>query len=768
MPSIGQFLKGRLSDKSSRPKLRKRIAKLPTISPAAVAGRNILNVLLVSILSLNILGTGLPALIASYNDAQGRIPHALAATENKYSPAADASLPGGKIAKMPDTVKAQLADELEKQHKGVSDSKHVKTLDEGRTANTKVYLNADGSRSFEQSFEATSFKDENGKWQDVDPSLVEAQAIGKWHTRANAWIANFGDIANDGIQITQGGQTFTFTPVGGKSVKPQVSGTAPDQVVTYRNVWQGIDLEYRVSGSQLKENIIVKSKAAQTDYAFNATGANLSTSADGSVTLDGAFTGFTIPAPSVTTATNDKSNTKIVSQTVASDQLTISLDGAWLDNLPVAAFPVNIDPTVINIGNNYQNVDLAGATQPVCTGAACPGQAIGMDAGGDPWAFFYQTSFTVPTLGYLTAASLHLGRLSGDTTSRAITIDQTTCQNSINTCANTVGESTGTIASIGDIDVTSVYRAAINGGTGAMSPWLMVTGDEATPGAYKLFDATKTTVTLTFDTLPSAFGVGSTTGSPADGGASVTTQPTFFTDPASIVDPDGPAPASAAYQYRFIVGTAKTVPQSNPNNLLPSVSGIVADSSRQYLNQWTVPDNVLQDGQTYYWQPLVWDAATNVPDVYGPVYSFRVDLRNGKDATQAFDAVGPVSTDLATGNVTTSTKSHSIAALGGSMGINLDYNSPQRSRNGLAGQYWNFTGAVPSTFPTTTAPLIRVDPNVNFDWADKSPYTGIITSDNFLSRWTGYFVAPQNGTYQFGTTSDNGSRIFLSGYFSAK
>jgi hypothetical protein len=213
-----------------------------------------------------------------------------------------------------------------------------------------------------------------------------------------------------------------------------------------------------------------------------------------------------------------------------------------------------------------------------------------------------------------------------------------------------------------------------------MSPWLMVTGDEATVGAYKLFDATKTAVTLTFDTLPSAFTTD--TNSPADGGVSVTTQPTLFTKTSSIADSDGPGP----YQYRFIVGTGKSAPPSNPNNLLPSVTGIVADSQRQLTNQWTVPDSVLQDGQTYFWQPLVWDFATGVPDAYGPVYSFRVDMRNGKDATQAFDAVGPVSTDLATGNLTANAKSHSITALGGSMGINLDYNSPQRSRQGLVGQ----------------------------------------------------------------------------------
>jgi RHS repeat-associated protein len=717
------------------------------------------NLLAITALSLNILATGLPYLLAQYNDAQARTPRALQEGTNKYAPAADAIQTGGKMAKMPDAVNKQLADELAAARKGKQDLRHVKTLDEGRTSNDTYYRNADGSTSVVHSLQPTSYKDGQGKWQTIDPSLEQDATTGKWHTKANSWLASFGDIAGDGIQIISGDQTFTFTPVDGKSVKPQVTGTAPNQVVTYRNVWQGIDLEYRVSGSQLKENIIVKSKAAQTDYAFNATGANLSIAVDGSVALDGAFAGFTIPAPSVTTATDDKPNTKAVTQTIAGGQLTIALNDSWLASQSTSAFPINIDPTVVgplSIGNNYKNVDVVGATQPVCTGSACPGQAIGMDSGGDPWAFFYQSSFTVPTLGYLTAASLHLERLSGDTTSRTITVDQSTCQNNINTCANTVGESTGTIASIGDIDVSSVYRAAINGGAGAMSPWLMVTGDETTVGAYKLFDATKTTVTLTFDTLPSGFSMDSR--SPADGGVSVTTQPTLFTNPTSVSDIDGPGP----YQYRFIVGTGKNVPLSNPNNLLPSVTGIVADSQRQLTNQWTVPDSVLQDGQTYFWQPLVWDNATGVPDVYGPVYSFRVDMRNGKDSTQAFDAVGPVSTDLATGNLTTNAKSHSITALGGSMGINLDYNSPQRSRQGLVGQIWN-DDAHNSTIPTSAPRLTRTDPNVDFNWNGASPALGLITSTWFEGVWTGYFMPTVTGSYNFGGNNDEKMIVTVGG-----
>jgi RHS repeat-associated protein len=722
-------------------------------------GRSALSLFLVGALSLNIVSTAVPALIASYNDAQARIPHALGSISQTSGLPATETLPsGGKVSKLPDSTNAQLASDLAAARKGKQDLRHVKTLDTDRSSHTTVYQNADGSKSFVYSADAANFRDDAGNWQSVGPSLVEDKTNGKWHTKANSWQVMFGDIKDDGIQITQNGQIFAFTPVGGQSVKPIVSGNAPDQTVTYRNVWQGVDLQYKVTGSELKEDIVVKSRAAATDFAFDTTGANLSANPDqaGSFNLDGAFAGFTIVAPSVTTATVSSPNTKDVSQSAANGVVTVSLDSNWLASQSFAAFPIAIDPTVgpLSIGNNYDNVDAITTTGPVCTGSGCPGQAVGMDSGGDPWAFYYQTPFTVPTLGYLTAASLHLELLSGDTTSRAITVDQSTCQNSINGCGNAVGESTGTIASVGNVDVTSVYRAAINGGAGAMSPWLMVTGDETDPGAYKLFNATKTTVTLTFDTLPAGLAMG--TGSPADGGVSVSTQPTLYENTTGITDPDGPGPN----QYRFIVGTGKNIPPSNPNNLLPSVTGVVADSGRQLINQWTVPDKVLQDGVTYYWQPLLWDFATGVPDVYGPVYSFKVDLRNGKDNTQATDEVGPVSADLATGNLATSTQSHSIAALGGSMGIGLSYNSPQRSKNGLIGQYWNDPSGT-HTIPSTAAALTRTDPNISFNWGANSPYTGLISTDNFLARWTGYFVAPQAGTYQFGSTGHDGVRIYI-------
>src|SRR5215207_5894453 len=54
----------------------------------------------------------------------------------------------------------------------------------------------------------------------------------------------------------------------------------------------------------------------------------------------------------------------------------------------------------------------------------------------------------------------------------------------------------------------------------------------------------------------------------------------------------------------------------------------------------------------------------------------------------------------------------------------------------------------------------RTDEQLDFDWFTDAPVPGINT-DNFSARWTGYFVPPASGTYQFGVRADDGIRVFL-------
>src|SRR5207248_822572 len=87
--------------------------KFPNLhhNKSSIAWHKSVHVAAVAALSLNIIATAAPALIAQYGDTQARIPHALAANENLSSPpAADAESSGDKAVNLSSTLKDQLAD----------------------------------------------------------------------------------------------------------------------------------------------------------------------------------------------------------------------------------------------------------------------------------------------------------------------------------------------------------------------------------------------------------------------------------------------------------------------------------------------------------------------------------------------------------------------------------------------------------------------------------------------------------------------------------
>jgi len=77
-------------------------------------------------------------------------------------------------------------------------------------------------------------------------------------------------------------------------------------------------------------------------------------------------------------------------------------------------------------------------------------------------------------------------------------------------------------------------------------------------------------------------------------------------------------------------------------------------------------------------------------------------------------------------------------------------------KEGLLGEYFDneeWKGA-PS--------LVRVDPVIDWDWGPGGP-EGWNRVDHFSIRWTGTITAPETGLYQLGTSSDDGSWLYLDG-----
>ena len=79
---------------------------------------------------------------------------------------------------------------------------------------------------------------------------------------------------------------------------------------------------------------------------------------------------------------------------------------------------------------------------------------------------------------------------------------------------------------------------------------------------------------------------------------------------------------------------------------------------------------------------------------------------------------------------------------------------------GLLAQYFNSADLSSQVSPFNVPTLSRVDPNVNFDWANESPDVSL-NNDLFSARWIGEVQAEYDETYTFYVTADDGVRLWV-------
>ncbi|MBE1461808.1 PA14 domain-containing protein [Kibdelosporangium phytohabitans] len=577
------------------------------------------------------------------------------------------------------------------------------------------------------------------------PDQPGREGVTSFATRANDWHARFTSSLSAQGMVTIG--QYGFTPVGAAAVIPIVITKDGTQTVRYADLWPGVDVEYVVTSYAVKENIVLKDAKATPSVSFKIIGASPERTADGHLELGDQFT---IAPPNLVLNTfGPVSDTSAYRQDFRDGVLTVSVRPDYLASLPKEAFPAVVDPPVYRsmfgnrAGGNYMAFKSDGY---VCGSSVCNVYAGSLLDSNYNWrwwrgAFFSPYELFRDSRNQLISANVHLtqrtnaGFWTGTYDGHWFDIWHAGCLNF--GCLGQWGGH-GWFGTVGDVDATEIYRTRIQAGD--FGAWLMVTGEEGAVSSYKNFDPDNTFVDFTYNTLPNTPGVVSPG---VDNQVFVDPQVSFKAAPVS--DPNGDA-----VQYLFRVTTGSD-----------GETGTVVSSGNQPTPQWTIPDGILQDGTTYYLKVFAWDGYHySTPS---PVRPFRIDMRTGKDNTQTHDTLGPVTVDLATGNVSTSETSHSSAALGGSLGVSLDYNSPVRSRSGLIAEYWNlpanygFGNGPPAGDPV----LKRVDQNIDFDWAQGSPSSGTIGNDWFYVRWTGYFVPPVTGAYYFGANADDAGSIFV-------
>lgn len=632
--------------------------------------------------------------------------------------------------------------------KSSSDTSIDHELVDKRTEFSSTFINKNGSKTLRHSLEQQNYKDGN-TWKKIDNAVnptsrdepfgndlltlktsASPGTKAEFKGRAGKLSTTMKSSAN-GLEIKVGEKTLVMTPVGAKNVLPEKS---EEYGVVYKDVWPHVDLRYELRGENVKEVIVLKSKEARTSFDFKVSGGKVINhpTKEGYLTVEGVPEEFSFSQLTLDVNGQGIYSWPPLTQHPTKDGIKIVLDGKWAKSQPKSSFPMAIDPSFGREATNWMMYKSDGYS---CNGSVCHANTGTINNNGwKHWRTYFHFPYSDLAGKRILGASFygvfqHGKGGTGD--GRWLNITHANCLG-----FHCTGPYAGSAVVGTDFRINFAERLqeAINAGN--YGAWWSINGEE---GPYMSFKPYYTVYAdVVYDTpTPVA-----TPSAPSNGQVVVTTEAnTLRVNPIGDADGD-------AVQYYFRVATSSD-----------AESGAVINSDWISASQWTIPDGILQDGTTYYWHVYTRGATQTNPNW---VNSFKVDLRTGKDSTQAYDTIGVFEAGLATGNLTTESKTHSMKALGGDIGLSLNYSTTAKVNGGLVGEYWNVSSgySFASGAPNSTPNLTRNDQDINFDWSTSSPGPGV-NADWFYARWKGNFVAPTTGTYNFGATIDDNVAVYV-------
>ena len=241
-----------------------------------------------------------------------------------------------------------------------------------RDENVKHFQMSDGS-VVAASYDVPIHTMEDGEWEDIDNSLSESGdelTTGNQRVKFSKKINGSKKIltihdGNKKIEISMAdaikktsGSIVNYDSESEENLTELQKMTKLDNIsssVIYEDILQGVDLEYIVISSTIKENIIVKEKSDTYEYEFSLKLSNLEAvlADSGDIFLmDGEDVFYTIPAPFMTDENGEISYAVSYELSGSNGDYTIRVvaDASWI-NAENRVFPVKIDPSVYS--NNY-------------------------------------------------------------------------------------------------------------------------------------------------------------------------------------------------------------------------------------------------------------------------------------------------------------------------------------------------------------------------------------------------------------------------------
>ena len=250
----------------------------------------------------------------------------------------------------------------------------VKEVEEKRDENQKVYLREDGTYTAVISKTPVHYE-KDGEWVDIVNDLktngdVITNTAGNFNVEFPKEISEGNEI-----KIENGKETITFSIVeteksngkvkNNKKQKQDKSKVSDEEIfnndisrtmseIEYKDVLENTNLEYVVTPTGVKENIIVENKESlKKSYSFNITKGKLQAELDKENNLyfknNKGEVVFTIPAPVMTDSNGAISydiDVKVKNLKKETITLTYTPDKKWL-NAKDRAYPVAIDPVIV-------------------------------------------------------------------------------------------------------------------------------------------------------------------------------------------------------------------------------------------------------------------------------------------------------------------------------------------------------------------------------------------------------------------------------------
>lgn len=251
---------------------------------------------------------------------------------------------------------------------------------EKRSENSKIFLMSDGTFLSASYKEPIHFQDSSGDWQDIDNTLQVAnskvtETAQQLENKAGSMKVSLSKIMKptNAVTVKVGSNTVSWGLDGAAAAKSRIvpqralltAESKNDQFLklkklsnelVYSNAYPNVDVQYLISSSSVKENIILKSKDAQKQFTATYQIGTLVAKQVDKQTIElyekadteQTESVFTIKAPMMSDAKGQISNAvtlEILKQQSGSLQIDIHSDETWLND-DSRAYPVTIDPYI--------------------------------------------------------------------------------------------------------------------------------------------------------------------------------------------------------------------------------------------------------------------------------------------------------------------------------------------------------------------------------------------------------------------------------------